>query len=741
MNESVATQSDENDETKLNEAINNILTLIAQIEIKNFDSFDKISEDEIEKFSKNIKIVEKCEKDGYKKLQEALNLNEGYTPSFKNVELTKKLNILNNNLKFRDLYGKYMLKCEFDINFFSLLYLHEKDSLIYNLFRESGLDDIIKNGSRDEENDGYVYTDELKISQASLIADACRILLGDILYVFQRWMDDNAYNQLIDAEYANVDIFDKVEISGQEETFISEYKAVSLLLMGFNNLQNNGIDYYFLWKLFYRAGYNNNYMLQIFSKIDSVFEKCNLENEIYHYDSSLFFIKDVYEPFFVFKKNWEKVCYKMKVSNLSRLLNLFLEKFNCEENVKQDILNLIEKLNSDQFIKQNDFDLASMRSYRNYVNYVIEASNFEYAEEMKTFFKTNIFCSGVFKKAIEDEKFLNILLNKELFEILLKLHKENQRLFDFDSNIVTWETKLKIFEGKSSETNSSFLMRVNRKPQLSSDEIYVLGELISRCWKILWWIKNIFLNLSNEDIAFITSIYNDLSSESERVRFLNWIYANKYRLIIIGRDANKLVPYISEEIQNAGFFILSRNQQKVFDFAPEENKKEFRRNFAQYPEFRKKIEFLGETIFDKESRNDNIFTPDILEKIQDIGFFILSKNQQKVFELVPELNREEFKNNFLQHPEFRATVELLGQTITDTESFVKLYGGFIWAFNLVNSSIQLGLAMQFVIGKVMAQFLMGISENDREEINKKIDEIETFSSRPRIEYQPSEIQI
>lgn len=385
-------------------------------------------------------------------------------------------------------------------------------------------------------------------------------------------------------------------------------------------------------------------------------------------------------------QDWEKVYRNIE---MMRFMKLFINSFGLQQDIATVLLNLFDEFFLMSFVDLYNLDFSNIENCKNWLNEKIDNSELEDKENIKELFDNNIFhskFSRFFKKAIEDEEFLSFVSkNDKNFQASKICFDKNYRLFN--NSGITWGTKAKATRIKIGED-------VRDDTTLVGNTSLVIGE-VNRIVVIERMDKKPELNEEELSVMFLLS---HRSWWWNRSLFLN-LSKSDYEIIV---------------------FVLGQ--------LPEDQKMVFVNLFYLY-----RNEFIG--------KNGKL-VPDFFEKVQIITKrFIFSENQKKVFDLVPEENREEFKNNFMQHPEFRATVELLGKTITDTESFVKLYGTFIWAFNLVNSSIQLGLAMQFVIGKVMAQFLKSINENDREEINKKIDEIENFSSRPRIEYQTSEIQI
>lgn len=118
-----------------------------------------------------------------------------------------------------------------------------------------------------------------------------------------------------------------------------------------------------------------------------------------------------------------------------------------EGNKEQNSLNLFNQADLSQFTDENNF------IFTNFMNYIENITN-DYEGEIKTFLNQYVFRSRFFKKAFEDEEFLNFILEKnENFKALLECYNENQRLFY--NRDVTWETKAKVTlikEGEFLET-------------------------------------------------------------------------------------------------------------------------------------------------------------------------------------------------------------------------------------------------------------------------------------------------
>lgn len=643
MAEPLTTQSVEDVETKFNEAVSNILNLIGRIEIKNYDSFDFITEDNVIEFSNYMGVIELHGREGFEALQNALNSDDKEK--------------LNNNLKFRDLYGKYIWKCNFNVNFFTTVCFDEgkdnKVTFLQNIFRGAG-GDLAKAGKRpeDKKDDGYVYTDELNSSKAYLIMHNFR-LLNDILCIFKKWQN-NDWTYFFDVErYEVIDIFN------EDANNVDEFKVISLLLNKIVFLKNDYNEFFDNVLKNINLDFSN--LIQIFDTIDLVLtseEKFSLseDGEVFDYKNSNDNLsiprKDLYEPFENLRKNWKRL-YNIKIV-INKILKLRKEENFNPENYWTAVRDLINSINFDE--------------------------------------RTARFLKILAKRIITDESLLNYLSNNSenivnVVDALQNMYYIYPRLFN--NRYITWETKAKVTlikEGdffkddtalniplKEDEVNrSSVMVRMDKRPELEGDEIVILFELSSRSW---WWNRSSFLNLNKGSFTKLAKITEKVPHQKE---FLDWIYLNRKKLIV----------------KNTG-------------------------------------------------ENSNTLVKDFEELVRDAGFFVLSDNQQKVFDLVHESNKEEFKDNFTQHPEFRATVELLGKTITDTKSFIELYSGFIWAYNLVNSSIQLGLAMQFVMGNVMANFLSMQKTEDVEFINKTLDSFKPkleHDEVPQIESQPEAIK-
>ncbi len=378
-------------------------------------------------------------------------------------------------------------------------------------------------------------------------------------------------------------------------------------------------------------------------------------------------------------QDWERFYQNMK---LIRFMKLFVNNIESTEEIEKFFLNSFDELL--KIMSFNDLSFTNMEGCRNSLNKKIDDGSFENGKTIKELLDRYIFrsrFSRFFKKAIEDEEFLNFVSkDDENFQALKKCYDENSRLFY--NRDVTWETKVKVTlikEGKvfSDDTvlvmgevnRTSVIERMDKRPELEGGEIVILFELSSRSW---WWNRSLCLNLNKGSFTKLAKITEKVSNQKE---FLDWIYSNRKKLIVKNR---------------------------------------------------------GE--------NSNTLVTNFEELAQDAGFFILSDNQKKVFDRIPEENREEFKNNFVQHPEFRAIVELLGQTITDTENFVKLYGGFIWTLNLV--AVQLSFAMQLTFLNAMKGFVEELERNQSENLQEIKDTIKNESFRiPQIESQPEVVQI
>lgn len=648
MAEPLTTQSVEDVETKLNEAVNSIENPDLKQAMQNIkdliwsqkdviNDMDEIKQDDFENFAQNLKTIENNEvgislvanllNAGFKKENE---FNSYWDSNFDEISKLKKFNLC--LLRF---YGKYVENENLDKNFFfNFVIGAEKENYAF-----------IAHPMMRESTSHFVTQDETS------------------------WLNKEKQNALFFSYEALYHIFLLDEKYKNEPEYIPTV---------FISLLSHTKPYYLVLtkgrfnEFFYKKIIEDN---KNFDDFMDMWFKAKGNSEIDF--ENLNFVCELMQ-------DWERVYQNVK---LIRFMKLFVNNIESTEKIEKFFLNSFDELL--KIMSFNDLSFTNMEGCRNSLNKKIDDSSFENGKTIKELLDRYIFrsrFSRFFKKAFEDEEFLNFILEKEEnFKALLECYNENPRLFY--NRDITWETKAKVTlikEGKffrddtalniplkkDEVDRSSVMVRMDKRPELEGDEIVILFELSSRSW---WWNRSLCLNLNKESFTKLAKIMEKVPNQKE---FLDWIYSNRKKLIVKnrGENSNTLVTNFEELAQNAGFFILSENQKKVFDRIPEEN-------------------------------------------------------------------REEFKNNFTQCPEFRATVEILGKTITDTESFIKLYSSFFWAYNLLSLNIQLSCAMQLVMGNVMENFLSVQKTEDVKFINETLNNLKPNLKHdvvPQIESQLSE---
>ncbi len=640
MAEPLTTQSVEDVETKLNEAVNNIKNPNSKQAMQNIKDLiwsqknvikdmDEISQNDFGNFAQGMKVIESDEI-GISLIVSLLNAN------FTNASKLQKYQEENSeefsdladfNLCFLRFYGKYIESENFSKDFFNNFFVNiAKKNLTfiaYPMIRES-------------------VSVGIPVKTSEMLKEKQNALFWIYSTLCELFDADNKY--------------EKELIVGKIKTLFStlEARVRNLEKERFNN---------FLYQKMLEDNKNFDDFMNIWFKVK---------------DDSDFFMNN-WGSVCELMQDWERFYQNMK---LIRFMKLFVNNIESTEEIEKFFLNSFDELL--KIMSFNDLSFTNMEGCRNSLNKKIDDGSFENGKTIKELLDRYIFrsrFSRFFKKAIEDEEFLNFVSkDDENFQALKKCYDENSRLFY--NRDVTWETKVKVTlikEGKvfSDDTvlvmgevnRTSVIERMDKRPELEGGEIVILFELSSRSW---WWNRSLCLNLNKGSFTKLAKITEKVSNQKE---FLDWIYSNRKKLIVKNR---------------------------------------------------------GE--------NSNTLVTNFEELAQDAGFFILSDNQKKVFDRIPEENREEFKNNFVQHPEFRAIVELLGQTITDTENFVKLYGGFIWTLNLV--AVQLSFAMQLTFLNAMKGFVEELERNQSENLQEIKDTIKNESFRiPQIESQPEVVQI
>lgn len=656
MAELIATQSVENLETKLNEAVNSIESLNLKQAMQNIkdliwlkkdfiNDMDEINQDDFENFAQSMKVIESNEA-GINLVKNLLNAN------FTNASELRKYQKENSaefsdladfNLCFLRFYGKYVESEDFGRSFFEEFLYNVKEEnmcfLAYSMVRECS----------SIGGEGNVFSTDFLKKMGNEKQNA----------VFWSYF---AIKELLQKIARKEKFYNKNFSNGYGEMLIDSFpKLISQVII----LGKDRFNKFLYEKMLKNAKELDDFMDAWFTvkKVDFDFE---------NWDSICELMQD-----------WERVYENIK---LIKFMKLFINNFEVQQEIKTVCLNFFNEFSSMSFIDLYNLDFGNVENCKNCLNEKIDNSSLEDKENIKELFDNNIFHSRFFKKAIEDEEFLNFVSKDDKsFQALKRCYNENSRLFY--NRDVTCETKAKVTLIKEGEffrddtalniplkkdevDRSSVMVRMDKRPELEGNEIVILFELSSRSW---WWNRSLCLNLNKESFTKLAKITEKVSNQKE---FLDWIYSNRKKLIVKnrGENSNTLVTNFEELAQNAGFFILSENQKKVFDRIPEEN-------------------------------------------------------------------REEFKNNFTQCPEFRATVEILGKTITDTESFIKLYSSFFWAYNLLSLNIQLSCAMQLVMGNVMENFLSVQKTEDVKFINETLNNLKPnlkHDEVPRIESQLTE---